>query len=543
MNLFGLLIKLGALPVLLANIPEISSGSIQSPSLLGIDWLLIIIGFLGILFSDLLILRFGYANLYFSTKTTRLVDVGFYARNRHPSFWFSSSYYLGVLLHHSGWNGFTLLFWICLNVVGIVFLLTVQEKKLVRSFGKQYLLYKELTPFMVWKTHIAKNRSIKLLPQLIWLFGTLVLRNLYKIKTRGTEHIPHEKKFLVVANHESFLDPFLFGIFIPFEIKYVTTADVFTTPLFRFFLDGFGTFPMRRHRQDLKSIRTMIRMINNGQVVCIFPEGGRSIDGSPLPILKETLKLIQHCKVPILPVHLDGAYEIWPRWAPNRRRGHVTTTFKPIIPVKDQADLTVLEEHIRGAIFSSHKSFSHVKTHTITDGLDNFLWACSKCQARNSIEVTSGNTIKCQECETHWDVASDYTLTEVDSSISHTSISWIKIITADILKHPLTLDDSPALQTNESAFLHTLINQYVNDANGERISDLTLTLTNQRMILSNQAKIIDSWSLDNITIFTMDYNNAVSIGVGGIRHTFVLPENEITLKWQTYFDTLRAELD
>jgi len=72
-------------------------------------------------------------------------------------------------------------------------------------------------------------------------------------------------------------------------------------------------------------------------------------------------------------------------------------------------------------------------------------------------------------------------------------------------------------------------------------SDLSLTLSNQRVALSDKQKLIHSWTLSSITIFTMDYFNAVSIGVGGVRHSFKLPPDEITLKWQTYFDILKAE--
>jgi len=491
--------------------------------------------------SDLLILRFGDGTLHFTPKSSRLVDVGFYARTRHPAFWFFTIYLYGTVLFFFGFNWWILVLNLGISLVHLMWLLWVQERLLTRSLGDRYLLYKTKTPLLHWKFKIADNLRVGIQSQLTWIVGMVVIRAWYRIKLEGVENIPHDQPFLVVANHECYLDPFLFGIFIPFVMKFVTTADVFTSPLMRFLLRGTGSFPMRRHRQDLKSIRTMIRMINNGQVVCIFPEGGRSTYGAPLPILKETLKLIQRCKVPILPVHLDGAYEIWPRWAPNRRRTNVTTSFKPVIPLEAQTDLRALEAQIKKDIFDEQNILRPVKSKAITRGMDNLLWACYKCRTRNSVKELSGNTITCQHCETEWKVSSDYSYTDTETSHSLTSIEWINDIESDILEYPseiiFPIDPPPG----EEVHLHTPIIRYLSDE--EIVTDLSLSLvlTNQRVIVVQGDSLLDSWALNTITIFTMDYFNAVSIGVAGVRHTFKLPPHEIALKWQTYFDILKAK--
>ena len=90
--------------------------------------------------------------------------------------------------------------------------------------------------------------------------------------------------------------------------------------------------------------------------------------------------------------------------------------------------------------------------------------------------------------------------------------------------------------------LNVHIDKYLDENGPELHDDLLLLLTDQRFILARQTEILDSWDLGSITILTMDYSNAISIGVGGVRHTFFLPEHEISLKWQTYFETLRAKL-
>jgi len=279
-------------------------------------------------------------------------------------------------------------------------------------------------------------------------------------------------------------------------------------------------------------------MINKGQVVGIFPEGGRSIDGSPLPILNETLKLIQHCKVPILPVHLDGAYEIWPRWSAKRRRGQVAASFKPVIPVEDQAVLGLLKAKIEAAIFTPKKEYRSVISRSIANGLETFLWACPECKSRNSIELTSATSVKCTQCNTQWKVTDNYTLINQESTKSLTLQEWIQSIGDMALEYPISLELDLGLAQDEIAYLNTSIDAYKSEDGVELSSDLRLTLTNDRFILSSNGEALYAWPLNIITIFTMDYYNAVSIGVGGIRHTFFLPESEISLKWQTYYEKL-----
>lgn len=540
-NILGLVLKLTMLPYLLAYLSESLPMLQSTPQTRIFSIILIIFGVTGMFISDLLLLRFGDGRAHLSLKATRLVNVGFYARTRHPFQWFFSLYFSGVITMYLGFTWNSLLSTLAMTILFLLTLSIVQEGFLLKAFGKRYETYRNDTPAWYWKWSIPDNLKVGFRPQLVWVFGMLVLKPWYKIKVHGTENIPYERPFLIVANHECYLDPFLFGVFVPFEIKFVTTADVFTTPLMRFLMKGTGGFPMRRHRQDLKAIRTMIRMVNSGQVVCIFPEGGRSIDGSPLPILKETLKLIQRCKVPILPLHLDGAYEIWPRWAANRRRGQVSATFNPIIEVKDQSDLSVLEAQISSRIFAPKKIFRPVNSSAITQGLDNLLWACYKCNTRNSIQVRSGRSIQCNHCDTIWDVSSDYTITDRELSKELNSIDWLSDITDTVLEHPLHLHIEFDELHNEIFHLDSGVTRYVSDDGATLVQGLRLILSDKRMLLLQDEHLLHAWPLEGITIFTMDYFNAVSIGVGGIRHSFTLPQHEITLKWQIYFDTLKYE--
>jgi 1-acyl-sn-glycerol-3-phosphate acyltransferase len=538
-NFLGGILKLLGLPLLLswliANTEMSSAG--QTPYFL--DWLLIMIGFIGMTVSTLMLFRFGNGHIHFEPRPGRLVDMGSYARTRHPNFWFFQIYLLGILLFYLGLHPLAMILWVTFIISGFLFLRFIQEPILRKHLGPAYAEYQKSVPLLYWKLRIPENRKVHFLALMVWFASRTVFRYWYHIKVKGTEHIPHSKPLLVIANHECFLDPFLFGIFIPFELRFVTTADVFSTPLMRLLLKGIGTFPMRRHRQDLTSIRTMIRMVKQGQVVGIFPEGGRSLYGEPLPILKETLKLIQACKVPILPVHLDGAYEIWPRWAPNRRRGRVQVTINPVIPVAAQSDLGRLEEIISESIFSPEKQFATIRSGSVAQGMEKLVWGCIHCRSLNSITLDSGNQISCRSCQSQWQVQNNYHLTDLRTGGTLSLIEWMHQI-EDGLLDKAPLPELPLrLPSGERAYLFTRIGKYQPEQGDTIHGDLGLVLTDKRFILIRDDQEWIDWSIESVTVFTMDYFNAVSIGVKGLRHSFFLPPSEVTLKWQTFYEAIR----
>ena len=540
LNISTGILKLVYLPLAAWLFQGSYESGLSSPALSALAWVLILLGLSGMAVASLTIFRFGSGGLPVSRVPERLVDVGQYGRTRHPYFWFFLMFQAGLLLLILGLQWLSLICWILILLTGSIYLYFFQERELEQVLGEIYSQYQKETPFWFWKLKLAEDHKIRFLPQMVWLIGRTVFRAWYRIRVEGTENIPFKKPFLVIANHECFLDPFLFGTFIPYEIRFVTTADVFNSGWMRFLLKGIGTFPMRRHRQDLKSIRTMIRMIEAGQVVGIFPEGGRTLYGTPLPILKETLKLIQHCRVPILPVHLDGAYEIWPRWASNRRRGSVTVRFGPVIPVAEQGDLQQLEKLIVQRIFADQKILREVRSPAIARGMDHVLWACRKCSALNSIRVASGNEIHCDQCASRWTATPAYALVDQQTGASCTIIAWMQSIEENMLGKAPPVTSTYPLAPDERLFLKTPINKFQVEDGLPELDGLDLALSNSRFILSRGDAVEAAWPLDAVTVFTMDYYNAVSIGVGGIRHSFFLPATEVSLKWQTFYEKLKA---
>src|ERR1700727_1697636 len=101
---------------------------------------------------------------------------------------------------------------------------------------------------------------------------------LHRIRIEGREHIP-QGGCLIVANHVSFMDPTTVGWAIPREIYYLGRKSLFKPPFLSWFLPVCNVLPIDREGHDIGALRKIIRMLQSGESIVLFPEGTRSPDG------------------------------------------------------------------------------------------------------------------------------------------------------------------------------------------------------------------------------------------------------------------------
>lgn len=149
-----------------------------------------------------------------------------------------------------------------------------------------------------------------------------------RVDVSGLDNMPRTGGFLLLPNHQSAVDPFLVQSFCSRPIRSMTKSTQFAVPVVRWILPRIGAFPVRRYRVDPQAVRTALRFLREGQGVCVYPEGERTWDGSIQPFRKGTLHLALRAGVPVIPVGLNGMFDLWPRWlkAP-RPRPRVTLRF------------------------------------------------------------------------------------------------------------------------------------------------------------------------------------------------------------------------
>jgi 1-acyl-sn-glycerol-3-phosphate acyltransferase len=107
-----------------------------------------------------------------------------------------------------------------------------------------------------------------------------LLHVLFRLRARGLEHLPRDGGFVLACNHVSSFDPWPLGLPLwPRRfLRFMAKSELYWFPL-RFVLDAAGAFPVRRGQADVEAIETAVRLVREGHVVAMFPEGTRRQKG------------------------------------------------------------------------------------------------------------------------------------------------------------------------------------------------------------------------------------------------------------------------
>jgi long-chain acyl-CoA synthetase len=141
-----------------------------------------------------------------------------------------------------------------------------------------------------------------------------------RVVVSGVDHLPETGPFIISPNHQSYVDPFIVNGVLPYKIFkqlfFVGAAEYFETPLTRRLAKISHLLPVDPDANLVPAMKASAFGLAHGKVLMLFPEGERSIDGTVKKFKKGAPILSRHLNVPIVPVALKGAFEIWPR---NRR--------------------------------------------------------------------------------------------------------------------------------------------------------------------------------------------------------------------------------
>lgn len=156
--------------------------------------------------------------------------------------------------------------------------------------------------------HIRFNRMI-LRPAFRALFHILG-----RVSVAGTENIPLGRPYIIAMNHISIFDPPLLVAFWREETEIVGAADVFAKKGQGLLLTMYGVIPVHRGEYDRALLETMTAILEAGRPLAIAPEGGRSHEPAMRRALPGIGYVIEHARVPVVPVGLAGTTDdFWQR--------------------------------------------------------------------------------------------------------------------------------------------------------------------------------------------------------------------------------------
>jgi 1-acyl-sn-glycerol-3-phosphate acyltransferase len=143
-------------------------------------------------------------------------------------------------------------------------------------------------------------------------FCRIITTCCFDLRVVGSERVPRTGGVLLVANHQSYLDPVLIGVRLPRPLSYIAKSELFENHYADRLLRWFNSFPVHQGSIDLHAVRETITRLRSGRALAIFPEGSRTNNGEMLPLERGVALVVRRAKVPVIPVVIEGSYQAWP---------------------------------------------------------------------------------------------------------------------------------------------------------------------------------------------------------------------------------------
>ncbi|MCK5554036.1 MAG: 1-acyl-sn-glycerol-3-phosphate acyltransferase [Deltaproteobacteria bacterium] len=175
-----------------------------------------------------------------------------------------------------------------------------------------------------------------------------------RVKVKGLEHIGNEPAYIYMSNHQGAYDIFALLSCLPVQFRWIAKKELFAIPILGWAMSAANYISIDRSgkRKALESIKKAANKIKEGVSVVIFPEGTRSRDGSIQPFKRGGFTLAIQSGVPIIPITINGSWNVMPRDSMRVRPGEIQITIDRSIETAPFSlkDRNVLMEEIRKTV-------------------------------------------------------------------------------------------------------------------------------------------------------------------------------------------------
>jgi len=190
---------------------------------------------------------------------------------------------------------------------------------------------------------LARSQPIA---EAFWYFVTrllqVIFRDRFSLKYEGLEKLPAKGGYILSSNHQSYLDPVALAAVLPHDVFVnsfaVGTSEIFGAGFMRKLARAVRVVVVDPDANLIPAMKAGAFGLRHGRNLILYPEGERSIDGTPRTFKKGAAILSIHLQVPIVPIAIDGFYEAWPRGKSFHKFAPLKMKFgDPIYPPPESA--------------------------------------------------------------------------------------------------------------------------------------------------------------------------------------------------------------
>lgn len=174
----------------------------------------------------------------------------------------------------------------------------------------------------------------------VFVFSSL-FKLVMKLEVQGVENLPADGAVVLVSNHVTNFDVIPMQLSLPRPIFFMAKSGLFKFPIFEAALRDLGAFPVYRGEKDDWALRHAARVLENRQVLGMFPEGTRSL-GKGLRVAKTgSARLALDANCPIVPMAVIGTDNFFKRF-PHRTQVTIKL-LPPLLPKPGESPLALMD--------------------------------------------------------------------------------------------------------------------------------------------------------------------------------------------------------
>ena len=178
-------------------------------------------------------------------------------------------------------------------------------------------VYKDERPAEYFdRFHARARKGVGWTYPLVRAIVTPICLLLYRTRAIGVKNVPKDGPVLLAPNHFSQMDHFFVGLYLRRQVRFMAKSQLFGPPVLTYVYTHGGVFPVRRGHKDEEAFKTVFTLLDQGEMVLIYAEGGRSRTGELGDVKPGIGRIALESGVPVVPVALHGSESVrrWKRF-------------------------------------------------------------------------------------------------------------------------------------------------------------------------------------------------------------------------------------
>jgi 1-acyl-sn-glycerol-3-phosphate acyltransferase len=161
--------------------------------------------------------------------------------------------------------------------------------------------------------HASARKGVGWTYTFVRLILSLPTLLIYRVRAIGVDNVPKDGALILAPNHFSQMDHFFVGLYLRRKVRFMAKSQMFGPPVLTYIYKHGGVFPVRRGHHDEEAIKTADTILEQGEMLLVYAEGGRSRSGKLKEVKPGIGRIALESGAPVVPVAIQGSEKVR-RW-------------------------------------------------------------------------------------------------------------------------------------------------------------------------------------------------------------------------------------